>query len=411
MTQQKRNLVFGVALGVFATAMIVVVVGGCSMFKGEATVTEKTDEADQQAEASPAVPATPSEPTLLAAGDAHLTLFGEFPDHNRVPFQARAASPMQQHTFNSEGADFDVDVSPDARWVVFSSTRHSVHPDLYLKTVDGRAVTQLASDPGADVQPCFSPDGHSIVFASNRTGNWDLWMVGLNGGPARQLTRSSAHEVHPSFAPDGKRLVYCMFNERSQQWELWTLNLDQPGSRQMIGVGLFPEWSPVSDSIVYQRARERGGRWFSIWRVDLENGEPKFPIELASSSDMAFIQPSWSADGQWVAYGTATLGSGDSGPLDASVPVLNHGDVWIMRSDGTSPLKLTDGQGAHFSPTFSPDQHVFFTSLQNGVENVWSVKPLLVPINATPTASAGPVEPQQATKVAVPVVPEQNQGG
>ena len=137
-------------------------------------------------------------------------------------------------------------------------------------------------------------------------------MISTDSGRATQLTRSPWHEVHPSFSPDGRQLVYCMFNARAEQWELWVLQLDRPDARRMIGVGLFPRWSPKGDSILYQRARERGGRWFSIWRIDLENGEPRFPVELAASSQMALIQPTWSPDGEWVAYGTALPQTGRS---------------------------------------------------------------------------------------------------
>jgi TolB protein len=330
------------------------------------------------------------EPSMRVAVDAHLTLFGELPDQSRVPFEARAASPMKQHTFTTEGADFDVDVSPDGKWLVFGSTRHTAEPDLYLKTIDGRAVTQLTSDPAADVQPCFSPDGRTVVFASYRSGNWDLWLVGLGGGQATQITHSPMHEVHPSFSPDGTRLVYCMYNPRAGEWELWTLNLGHPGSRKMIGIGLFPEWSPTGETILYQRARERGGRWFSIWRLDLENGEPRFPVELATSPEMALIQPSWKPDGQWITYGTARLGSPGSDVSTQSVPIAARGDIWIVKTDGTSPLQLTDGSGGHFGSVWSTDGRVYFTSLQNGSENIWSVQPLLPGLTARPAVDPGP---------------------
>ena len=318
-------------------------------------------------------------PSLQTARDAYMTAFGELPDQSRVPFHARAASPMTQHTETVEGADFDVNVSPDGKRLIFSSTRHSAQPDLYLKTANGRAVTQLTADPAADVQPCFSPDGKWVVFASHRSGNWDLWLKSLKSGQPVQITRGPLHEVHPSFAPDGKRLVYCLFNSRAGQWELWTLTLNQSGSRRVIGVGLFPEWSPTGDSIVYQKARERGGRWFSIWRIDLDNDEPGFPTEVAASSEMALIQPAWSPDGQWITYGSAQLDGGEQFPGDQS-PVLTQGDIWIVGKDGSAPLKLTDGQGTNFGSAWSADERIYFTSQQNGAENVWSARPLLTGI-------------------------------
>lgn len=327
-----------------------------------------------QEQVAHAPPPAPPEPSLDATRDHHLTLFGEMPDQRRIPFQARAASPMEQHSFASEGADFDLDVSPDGESIVFASTRHTVSPNLYLKRIHGRAVTQITSDPAPDVQPCFSPDGRSIAFASLRSGNWDLWLVSVDGGQPMQITHSPAHEVHPSFSPDGRQLVFCTFNEVARQWELQTMHLAQPGTIRTIGVGLFPEWSPTGDQIVYQRARQRGGRWFSIWRIDLVQGEPRFPVEIASSSEMALIQPSWSPDGEWITYGTAEL-TGTDYTQDGSPPPT-RGDIWIIRADGSLPMELTNGVGRHFGSVWSRDGRVYFTSLQNGTENVWSVRPL-----------------------------------
>lgn len=359
-----------------ASVVLAAIAAAIGMMPGCAGPNHQSQTRDEQV-AAYVPPARPAEPALRTAGDAQMTPFGELPDQSRVPFQARSAAPMKQHTFATEGADFDVDISPDGKWLVFASTRHSAQPDLYLKTVDGRAVTQLTSDPAADVQPCFSPDGRTILFASMRGGNWDIWSVGLNGGQARQITHSPLHEVHPSFAPDGKRFVYCLFNDRAGEWELWTQQMDQPGSRKMIGLGLFPEWSPIGDSIVYQKARERGGRWFSIWRVDLEMGEPKFPVEVVSHPDMALIQPSWSPDGAWITYGTAKLGTEPQTTDGTTIASMTSGDIWVIQADGNMPTQLTDGPGAGFGPVWGRDGRVYFTSTQNGNENLWSAQPML----------------------------------
>ncbi|MCL2330706.1 MAG: DPP IV N-terminal domain-containing protein [Phycisphaerae bacterium] len=337
------------------------------------------------------LPPPPPEPQLRAVGDAQLTLFGEFPDRERTEFHSQAASPMKQHTFETEGAGFDVNLSPDGKTMVFASTRHYPYPKLYIKNVDGQAITQLTDDRCADVQPCFSPDGQHIAFASNRSGNWDIWIIALQDGRVTQVTHAPQHEVHPSFSPDGKQLAYCQFNERSQQWELWVVSLAQPNSRRMIGLGLFPQWSPRGDSIVYQRARERGGRWFSVWRIDLEpNGEPKFPIELAASSQMALIQPSWSIDGEWVTYGTAEVGAGGDGISDPGSLTMSRGDIWIVRADGSSPTQLTNGGGVNFGPVWSTDDRVYFTSRQNGLENIWSVRPMAKSAQPVVTAAVEP---------------------
>ena len=221
----------------------------------------------------------------------------------------------------------------------------------------------------------------------------------LQGGRASQITHSPQHEVHPSFSPDGKQLAYCQFNERADSWELWVLSLAHPDSRKMIGLGLFPEWSPKSDSIVYQKARERGGRWFSIWRIDLDAGEPRFPVELAASSQMALIQPSWSTDGRAITYGTAQIAT-DANASEAGNTLMSRGDVWMIQADGSSPVQLTDGTGVAFGSVWGADGRIYFTGRQNGSENIWSVQPL--PASGGPLANvpAAPVAPISAPAVA-----------
>lgn len=383
-------------------AVGIIGLAGCHSPQADSAVATKAEQKSVSAEPQVMAP-IPIEPQLTSVGDAQLTLFGEFPDRQRVPFQAQAASPMKQHTFESEGADFDVCVSPNGKSMVFASTRHYPRPKLYLKSIDGRAVTQLTDDTSADVQPCFSADGKLIAFASNRSGNWDIWTIGLQAGRATQITQSPQHEVHPTFSPDGKHLAYCQFNNRTSQWELWVVNLAQPDSRRMIGLGLFPEWSPTADSIVYQRARERGGRWFSIWRIDLDNGEPRFPVELAASSEMALIQPSWSPDGEWVTYGTAQVGAGSDLPEESgSSP--SRGDIWIMRADGSSPMQMTDGSGVNFGSVWGSDDRVYFSSRQNGRENVWSVRPNIRGSEKLNTAALGAKPGSTSANVPTPGV-------
>ncbi|MEM6750533.1 MAG: DPP IV N-terminal domain-containing protein [Planctomycetota bacterium] len=278
---------------------------------------------------------------------------------------------LDRITFTAEGADFDVDVDPSGRKLVFASTRHRSTSDLYLQTVGGTAVTQLTSSPGNDVMPQFSPDGKHVVFASDRSGNWDLYLVPLAGGKPVQLTRDTTDELHPSFSPDGKQIVYCTYGNNTGQWQLVVIDLDRPDAARYIGPGMFPEWSPTDDRIVFQRSRERGTRWFSIWTVELEDGEATRPTEVAASPNAALITPSWSPDGQMIVFSTVTDPAGveDSAPRAA--------DVWVMAADGGQRFRVTEGVFANLAPAWSPDMRLYFVSdrARDGAENVWSVRP------------------------------------
>ncbi|XAL99054.1 DPP IV N-terminal domain-containing protein [Phycisphaeraceae bacterium D3-23] len=297
-------------------------------------------------------------------------VYGDLPGIGAGLSPMDTTGQVQRISFSEEGADFDVSLDATRESLVFSSTRHRETSDIYRQRIGGQAVTQLTDDPGNDVMPCVSPDGETIVFASDRGGNWDLYLMDARGGAAVQLTNDSTHDIHPSFSPDGKQLVYCSFGERSGQWQLVVIDVENPATKRYIGHGLFPQWSPVGDTILFQRARERGTRWFGVWSVELnENGEAGSPTEIAWSPEHACITPAWSPDGLAVVFCTVSDPDADTQAGPAS------SDVWLVGADGSGRTRLTPGRFANLQPTWSADNTVYFVSNRGraDVENIWAI--------------------------------------
>lgn len=335
-------------------------------------------------------------PTLATTGETPVNgspttqwgpirLFGEPPEGSGIHFEGRAASGLQQHTFTREGADFDPDIDRTGRLLVFASTCHSPRPNIYAKAVGEAAITQLTDDPASEVQPRICPDGKWVAYTSDRSGNWDIWITSIDGQTTQQVTKSPAAEIHPDWSPDGHRLVYCALNPQNQQWELWVVDLRQPGTKKFIGSGLFPRWAPTQDVIVYQRARSRGNRWFSIWTVQLIDGEPRFPTEVASSAEYALIAPTWSADGTKIIYCSVEPAAPHGGSWKTRSA---RADLWITDLDGRGKTCLTHGDAVNYSPVCASDGRVYFTSNRSGFENIWSLVPIRAP---APVADARPV--------------------
>jgi TolB protein len=330
-------------------------------------------------------------------------------DPAQRPFDPRTAYPeepvaalaldgleqLAQQTFSADGSDFDPRVSRDGKFMVFASTQHSPNPDLYIKPVGGRTVTQLTADPASDVMPAISPDGARIAFASNRSGYWNIYVMPTTGGQPLQITGTSSHELHPTWSPDGNRLAFCRLGQTSGRWELWTVEVSKPQVAEFIGFGMFPQWCPVAgtgsesrDRILFQRSRERGDRAFSLWTIDYKPNDAGNLTEIVGAKGTATVNASWSPDGQWIAYSTIRAGTDPSAfrrPKDA--------DLWITSVDSTARVKLTGGKFLNAQPTWGGDGRIYFVSDRGGTDHVWSVSPqralAMVGKSGGETASSG----------------------
>ncbi|MFG0328937.1 MAG: TolB family protein [Phycisphaerales bacterium] len=299
-----------------------------------------------------------------------LNLFGEMDGVAGSPRQFGATESIVQVSFAREGADFDPDIDQTGQLIVFASTQHSASADIYVKSIDGHTVTQLTDDPADDMMPEWSPDNKHVAFTSTRAGNWDIFVMESNGSTPVQITFDPAPEIHPSWSPDGRYLVFSKRGQASGRWELWVTDLGGTPTPRFLDYGLFPEWSPdpASNRIVYQKARERGSRYYGVWTIDFVDGEGQNKTEIASAANAAAINPSWSPDGSMICFATIT----NPGELRNNKPA--RADIWIVNVDGTNKVRLTNGEFANLNPTWGSDSRVYFVSDRAGVENIWALE-------------------------------------
>ena len=118
---------------------------------------------------------------------------------------------------STPAVESDPQLSPDGRWVAFTSNR-SGNPDVYVMPAEGGDPRRLTWHPGADAARGWSPDGKLVLFSSIRNTApavyGRLWTVPAEGGVERLLPAPMA--VRGSWSPDGKRLVY----DRVSRWDV-----------------------------------------------------------------------------------------------------------------------------------------------------------------------------------------------
>lgn len=130
---------------------------------------------------------------------------------------------------------------PSSRWAVWSPLGDRIayvgegrrgDPDVRVMDSDGSHDRLLAEHPGRDLTPAWSPDGRRIAFASDRSGNLDLWLVSSHGGGPERLTFGSDDEVAPSWLGP-ERLAFLTLSDG--QGELWLLDLRSRATRRAAG--------------------------------------------------------------------------------------------------------------------------------------------------------------------------------
>jgi len=108
-------------------------------------------------------------------------------------------------------------ISPDGKWVAFSSNR-SGNTAVYIVSVEGGDAKRLTWNPSPAGVRGWTNDGKHVLYASTRgtapRGYNRLWTVSVEGGPSNQLTTQWAKSG--SYAPDGNRMVI----DRMSRWDI-----------------------------------------------------------------------------------------------------------------------------------------------------------------------------------------------
>ena len=107
----------------------------------------------------------------------------------------------------------DPQISPDGKAVAYVVTTVDLAENrsssaIWLASTEGGIPKQLTNATKNDKHPRWSPDGKSILFESNRSGDNQLWVIDVGGGEARQLTTIATEATGGMWSPDSKRIAF-----------------------------------------------------------------------------------------------------------------------------------------------------------------------------------------------------------
>ncbi|MEW6360040.1 MAG: hypothetical protein AB1696_27135 [Planctomycetota bacterium] len=129
--------------------------------------------------------------------------------------------------------------SPDGSTIVFASKGTKTDFDIWTIEKNGANLRQLTSHPAQDIQPCWSSDGKRLAFSSNRGASWfertfgdqnyDIWVMNAHGGGLIQLTNYSKFEGCPSWSSDGDIYFHSYGGFFLKNWDIWRMTPSLPG--------------------------------------------------------------------------------------------------------------------------------------------------------------------------------------
>ncbi len=230
---------------------------------------------------------------------------------------------------------------PGQSTVLFSSTHH-VDPacptppdrsegylwglfpyDVFLRDMNTGELIQLTDTPGYDAEATLSPDGETIVFTSDRSGDLNLWAMDADGSNPRQLTFSEGYQGGAFFSPDGERIVYRAFHPRTEE-----------------------ETQEYRDLL--ERNLVAGGR-LNVFVMDAD-GSNKVQVTDNEASDFA---PFFHPDGERIVFSS-----------NLHDPGGRSFNLYLIHRDGTGLERVTQNpEGFDGFPQFSPDgRHLAFAS-------------------------------------------------
>ena len=205
-------------------------------------------------------------------------------------------------------------VSPDGKQVAFI-----VRGEVFVTSADYNTTKQITHTPAREAGLTFSPDNRTLAYASERNGNWELYMAKIARKEEANFPNATAIEeevllpsdkterTYPQFSPDGKELAFIEDRNR-----LMVLNLETKKVRQVTdgstwfstGGGFDYSWSPDGKWFTLEFIGNRHDPYSDIGMVSAQGGK----IINLTNSGYTSGSPRWVLDGNAILFITERYG-------------------------------------------------------------------------------------------------------
>ena len=252
------------------------------------------------------------------------------------------------------------DVKPDAippeplGKIAFASDRAG-NFDIYVMNPDGGGIVRLTDDPAEDTHPTWSPDGRLIAFVSTRDGNKEIYVVSADGGIPTRLTTNAAEDFSPAWSNSVTNSRLLFVSHRTGNDEVFVMNTDgtnQTNVTNNTADDNDPQWLLTAAGSLITYATNRDGDKFEIYRANADGTAP----QRLTTNSFNDTHPAWppgrfffqtDRDGNEEIYGMAANGTGpvnltNNAAFDTDPASASDGSrfVWVSNRDAAANLEI-----------------------------------------------------------------------
>jgi Tol biopolymer transport system component len=275
-----------------------------------------------------------------------LIIVGSFIRNTPSPQATQVVTPTSPDidpALTATNADIVIDDSPSGKIVYTCQVNKLNSSDqICIMNADGTDQRQL-TDSNDNQDASLAPNGETVIFVSNQTGNYEIVEMELSG-KRTQLTDFKSTLGLPAISPDNQWIAFT--NRVDGFDQIWVMERDGSNPRMIFSLAgiaaVAPTWSPDSDEILFAVGKDLARQLF-IMGFDVR--EPRL------LSDQIFTpgRTDWSVQGQ-IAY---------------FIGETWKREIWTIYPDGTGMAQVTKGGNAQ-SPSFSPGgRYITYTAYTN----------------------------------------------
>lgn len=246
--------------------------------------------------------------------------------------------------------------APSGGYRLAYASNSSNNYDIYIVDIDGSNRTKLTENGGPDFDPAWSPDGNEIIYTSREelNANSDLWVMDADGSDKQQITDSEDfNEVDPDWSPDGQWIAFA--SDRDGDFDIYVMRPDGSELRQVINEPndqWTPRWSSDGVLIVYTDGNYNQSSTTDLYMVDANGGTP-LPVAVTASEPDTY--PDFAFDSLRIVF---TSGMGLAG---------NNTALFTLHLPTQTQEQLTSGEGQDDDPVWSPDSvYIAFDARRGG---------------------------------------------